>query len=93
MLILLSSTINAQTINSKGKITEKTDDYVIYVVFQEKHLLEKAIPTEVINHCEGLTPKKNTYLFNHVARFRVLFLRFLRVRLPPTIPIIFFNSS
>ena len=64
-MILLSSTINAQTINSKGKITEKTDDYVIYVVFQEKHLLEKAIPTEVINHCEGLTPKKNTYLFNH----------------------------
>lgn len=64
-MILLSSTINAQTIKSKGRIVEKTDDYVIYAVHQEKHLLEKAIPIEVINHCAGLTAKKNTYLFNH----------------------------
>ena len=49
----------------RGVISEKTNDYVIAVVFEGKHLLKNAIPTEVINYCESLTPKKNTYLFNH----------------------------
>jgi hypothetical protein len=42
----------------RGVISEKTNDYVIAVVFEGKHLLKNAIPTEVINYCESLTPKK-----------------------------------